>query len=102
MPCRPKKSTSFPIKPTFPCPVQGCRTQIRSRWGFTQHIQAKHPGMVLKYPENEEELVQIPSSDVNQTSSLPSSPNTFSQNELDLDSIRLGSDQGPFDFDDNA
>ena len=58
--------------------------------------------MVLKYPENEEELVQIPSSDVNQTSSPPSSPNTFSQNELDLDSIRLGSDQGPFDFDDNA
>ena len=36
MPCHLKKSN----QQTFPCPVQGCHTQVRSSWDFTQHIEA--------------------------------------------------------------
>ena len=82
MPRRPKKSL-FPTQQTFPCPVQGCRTQVRSRWGFTQHVRANHHGMDLQYgqyPENEGELVQFPSSDGN-SESPPPSPNAFLQFE---------------------
>ena len=90
MPRHSKKSILFPTQQTFPCPVQGCRTQVRSRWGFTQHVGAKHPGMDLQYPGNEGELVQFPSSDIDQISSPPPSPNAFFQDEPDW---------GPSDFD---
>jgi len=52
MPRYPRKSLVFPTQQTFPCPVQGCRTQVRSHWGFkfTQHVGAKHPGMDLQMP----------------------------------------------------
>ena len=95
MPCCPKKSTT---QQTFPCPVQGCRTQVRSRWGFTQHVGAKHPGMDLQFSGNEGEfqVVQFPPSD-DQTSSPPPSLNAFSQNEPDIH-FQV-SDHGPSDFD---
>jgi hypothetical protein len=99
MPRHSKKSILFPTQQTFPCPVQGCRTQVRSRWGFTQHVGANHPGMVLQYPGNEGELVQFPSSDIDQISSPaspPPSPNAFFQDEPD---IHFRSDWGPSDFD---
>lgn len=84
---RPKKSNLPPTRQTFSCPVQGCRTQVRSRWGFTQHVTANHHGMNLQYPGNEDEPIQFPSSDLDQTSSPASPPplappNTFSQDEL--------------------
>ena len=95
MPRCPKKSTT---QQTFPCPVQGCRTQVRSRWGFTQHVGAKHPGMDLQFSGNEGEfqVVQFPPSD-DQTSSPPPSLNAFSQNEPDIH-FQV-SDHGPSDFD---
>ena len=81
MPRYPKKSILFPAQQTFSCPVQGCRKQVRSHWGFTKHVRAIHPGMDLQYPGNEGQLVQIPSSDVDQISSPPPSLNAFSQDE---------------------
>ena len=84
MPRNPKKSTSS-TQQTFPCPAQGCRTQVQSSWGFSQHVNSAHHGMILQYPGNEGELVQFPSSDIVQASSpQPASPcqNAFSQDEL--------------------
>jgi hypothetical protein len=95
----PRCATS-PTQQTFPCPVQGCRTQVRSRWGFTQHVRAKHPGMDLQYPGNEYDYVQLPSSDLDRSSSPafpPPSPNAYSQGEPDIHF--QGSDLGPCDFD---
>ena len=93
MPRHPKKISTQLI---FPCPVQGCRTQVRSCWGFTQHVRANHPasGMDLQYLglENEVKFVQPPSSDVDQSSSPPLSPHTHFQ----------VSDQGPSDFDSDS
>ena len=108
MPRYPKKSTLFSTQPTqqtFPCPVEGCRTRVRSRWGFTQHLRANHPGMDIQYPlaENEGNSVEVPSSDIDQTSSEspPPSPNTFSQleDEPDTGNHARFSDWGPADFD---
>ena len=104
MPRCPKTSTLSPTQKTLPCPVQGCRTQVRSRWGFTQHVQAKHPGMDLQYPGNKCDFIQLPSSDLDQSSSPASSPpslNRYSQEKLD---IGIHSDSGhcDFDLDDNA
>lgn len=96
MPRRPKKSKIFPIQQTFPCPVQGCRTQVRSRWGFTQHVGSIHPGMNLQYPVNEGEYFQSPYSDIVQTSSPPPSPNAFSQDEPDH--FRFSDWDRPSDF----
>jgi hypothetical protein len=96
MPRYPKKSKSFSTQRTFPCPVQGCRTQIRSQWGFTQHIRANHSGMDLQYPGNEDGLVQFPSSDIDETSSPPPSRNPFSQDEPNIH-FQV-SDCGPSDF----
>ena len=70
MPRHPKKSNQR----TIPCPVQGCCTEVRSSWGFTQHIVAFHPGMDLQYPGEEDKLVELPSSDIDQTSSPPLAP----------------------------
>ena len=95
MPRRPKKS--IPTRQTLPCPVQGCCTQVQSRWGFTQHVGANHPGMDLQYLGNEGESVQFPSSDIDQTSSPPLSLNAFSQDEPDIHF--RASDWGPSDFD---
>jgi hypothetical protein len=55
--------------------------------------------MDLQYPGNEDELVQFPSLDVDQTSSEspPSSPNAFSQDEPDIHTHF--SDWSPSDFD---
>jgi hypothetical protein len=55
--------------------------------------------MDLRYPGNERELVQFPSSDIDQTSSLPPSPNVFSQDEPDFRFPDSQSDWGPSDFD---
>jgi hypothetical protein len=82
MPHYPKKS--FPTQQTFPCPVEGCRTQVGSHWGFTQHVGATHAGMDLQYPGDEGEFFQFPSSDIDQTSSRAPSLNAFSQDELDI------------------
>jgi hypothetical protein len=97
MPRYPRESILFPTQQTFPCPVQGCRTQVRSHWGFTQHVGANHPGMDLQYPGNEGKLVQFPSSDIDQTSSPPPSPNAFPQDHNEPD-FQV-SDWGPSDFD---
>ena len=70
MPHHLKKSN----QQTFPCPVQGCCTQVRSSWGFTHHIEAKHPGMDLQFPGKENKLVVLPLSDIDQTSSPPPPP----------------------------
>jgi hypothetical protein len=107
MPRNPKKSILLSsTHRTFPCPVQGCRTQVRSRWGFTQHVRANHPaGLDLQYPlaGNEGNLVPIPSSDIDQTSSdselPPPSPNAFSQLEDEPDNHARFSDWGPSDAD---
>jgi hypothetical protein len=98
MPRYPKKSIFVSTQQTFPCPVQGCRTQVRSHWGFTQHVQANHSGMDLQYPGTEDRLgsVQFPSSDVDETSSPPPSPNPFSQDEANIH-FRF-SDWGPSDI----
>ena len=40
----------FSTQLTFPCPIQGYRTQVQSCWGFTQHVGANHSGMNLQYP----------------------------------------------------
>ena len=92
---RPKKST--PTRQTLPCPVQGCHTQVRSCWGFTQHVGANHPGIDLQYKGNEGESVQFPLSDIDQTSPPPPPPNAFSQEEPDIHF--RASDWGPSDFD---
>jgi hypothetical protein len=112
MPRRPKKSIISPTQQTLPCPVQGCRTQVRSRWGFTQHVQAKHPGMDLQYPGNECDFIHLHSSDLDQSSSPaspPPSPNGYPQDEPDAGIHFRGSDSGPsdsgpvdFDLDENA
>lgn len=87
MPRNSKKSTIDPTQQTrtFSCPVQGCRTQIRSCWGFTQHVRVNHPGMDLQYPGlgNEDKSAQSSPSSDHQTSSPPlaSSPNTFFQDD---------------------
>lgn len=101
MPRNPKNSTLFSTQPTFACPVQGCRTQVRSRWGFTQHVGANHPGMNLQYPGNEGEFFQLPSSD-DQTSSPPPL-NALSQDEPDID-VRVSDwgDRSDFDLDGDA
>ena len=98
MPRYPKKSKSFPTQQTFPCPVQGCRTQVRSHWGFTKHVRAKHSGMDLQYPgtDSDNRLAQFFSSDIDETSSPPPSPNPFSQDELNIP-LQV-SDFGPSDF----
>lgn len=86
----PRKScnqTSFPIQWTFLCPAQDCHMQLQSLWGFTQHAKANHLGVDLQFPGKEGEEVQLPSSEIDQTSSPPASPNAFSQN------------WGPSDFD---
>lgn len=93
MPRYPKKSTLFPTQQTFPCPVAGCRTQVRSSWGFSQHVNADHRGMDLQYPGNEGDLVQFPSSDIVQTSSPQLSPNAFSSDHFGV------YNWDPFDFD---
>lgn len=100
MPRYPKKSLLLPTQPTFPCPVQGCRTQVRSSWGFTQHVGAKHPGLDLQYPGYERDFVQLelPSSDsIMHTSSPgpPLSPNPFSPHDIRVSA----SDWDPSDFD---
>jgi hypothetical protein len=102
MPRCPKKSLS--TQQTFQCPVEGCRTQVRSRWGFTQHVSAKHPGLDLQYPGDEGEfnLVQFPSSDIGQTSSPPPSPNAFSQDEADVHFRISGPQASDFDSDGDA
>jgi hypothetical protein len=102
MPRYPKKSTLLPTQQTFPCPVQGCRTQVRSRRGFTQHVGAKHPGTDLQYPGNEGEFVPFPPSDINQTSSPPPSPNALSQDEPDIHFRFSDRDPSDFDLDDDA
>ena len=95
----PRSSKKISTQQTFPCPVQGCRTQVRSRWGFTQHVGANHHGMDLQYPGNEGEFIQFPSSDIDQTSTPPSPlpPNAFFQDEPDIHFP--GSDWSPSDFD---
>lgn len=97
MPRYPKKSVLFSIQPTFPCPVQGCRTQVRSGWGFTQHIGANHPGLNLQYLGNEGEFFQLPSSDIDQTISPP----PLSQYEPDID-FRVSDRGDSSDLDGNA
>lgn len=52
--------------------------------------------MDLQYPGNEGELVQLPSSDIDQISAPPSSPNAFFRDEPDN---HFRSDWGPSDFD---
>ena len=100
MPRCPEKPILSPTQQTFPCPVQGCRTQVRLRGGFTQHVRAKHPGMDLQYPRNECDFIQLPSSDLDRSSSPaspPPSPNAYSQGEPDIQF--QGSDLGPCDID---
>jgi hypothetical protein len=55
----------------------------------------------LEYPGNEGNLVQFPSSEIDQTGSEspPPSPNAFSQLEDESDNHARFSDWGPSDFD---
>ena len=117
MPRYPKKSLLFSAQQTrtFPCPVEGCRTQVRSHWGFTQHVRAIHPGIVdLQYPADEDIPVpsQFPSSDVDQShqTSSPQAPpslNAFLHDEPDIHwqpETHFSDQGGPpnFDSDGNA
>ena len=55
--------------------------------------------MDLQYPGNEGKFVQFPSSDIDQTSSPPPSPNAFSQNEPDTYFRVSDCQTDPSDFD---
>ena len=79
-----------------------CCTEVQSRWGFTQHVGVYHPRMDLQYPGDEDELIQFPTLDVNQTSSPPPSPNAFSQGEPDIHALFSDSRPSDFDLDSNA
>ena len=78
----PRTSVSFSSKQTFPCPVEGCCTQIQLQRGFTRHVKAKHPGSMLEYPGNNLEVDRFLSSDAENTNSPPTSPNGLSKDHL--------------------
>ena len=78
----PRISVSFSSEQTFPCPVEGCRTQIQLQGGFTRHVEAKHPGSMLEYHGNNLRVDIFFFSDAENTSSPPTSPTGLSKDHL--------------------